>query len=86
MTRHCYGPRVFGIRMSATRRVHSIRAAIRNRIGRSGHRHNDFGRRLAQRQGIEILGPSRCGRTAATVGDGDLLNTFMAAYSLVIAI
>lgn len=43
----------------------------------------DFGRRLAQRQGIEILGPvGVAARTAATVGDAlTIFNTFMAAYS-----
>ena len=48
----------------------------------------DFGRRLAQRQGIEILGPvGVAARTAATVGDAlAIFNTFMAAYSPVIAI
>ncbi|OBF80688.1 AraC family transcriptional regulator [Mycobacterium sp. 852002-51163_SCH5372311] len=48
----------------------------------------DFGRRLAQRQGIEILGPvGVAARTAATVADAlAIFNTFMAAYSPVIAI
>lgn len=43
----------------------------------------DFGRRLALRQGIEILGPvGVAARTAATVGDAfAILETFMAAYS-----
>lgn len=43
----------------------------------------DFGRRLAQRQGIEILGPvGVAARTAATVGDAlAIFSTFMAAYS-----
>ena len=48
----------------------------------------DFGRRLAQRQGIEILGPvGVAARTAATVADAlAIFDTFMAAYSPVIAI
>jgi AraC-like DNA-binding protein len=48
----------------------------------------DFGRRLAQRQGIEILGPvGVAARTAATVADAlAIFNTFMAAYSPVISI
>ena len=48
----------------------------------------DFGRRLAQRQGIEILGPvGVAARTAATVADAlAIFNTFMTAYSPVIAI
>jgi AraC-like DNA-binding protein len=48
----------------------------------------DFGRRLAQRQGIEILGPvGVAARTAATVADAlAIFNAFMAAYSPVIAI
>lgn len=43
----------------------------------------DFGRRLAQRQGIEILGPvGVAARTAATVGDAfGIFANFMAAYS-----
>jgi AraC-like DNA-binding protein len=43
----------------------------------------DFGRRLALRQGIEILGPvGVAARTAATVGDAFMiLETFIAAYS-----
>lgn len=43
----------------------------------------DFGRRLAQRQGIEILGPvGVAARTAATVADGfTIFENFMAAYS-----
>ena len=43
----------------------------------------DFGRRLALRQGIEILGPvGVAARTAATVGDAfAILETFLAAYS-----
>lgn len=43
----------------------------------------DFGRRLAQRQGIEILGPvGVAARTAATVADAlRIFGTFMAAYS-----
>ncbi|MGN6338376.1 AraC family transcriptional regulator, partial [Mycobacterium sp.] len=43
----------------------------------------DFGRRLALRQGIEILGPlGVAARTAATVGDGFRIGeTFLAAYS-----
>jgi AraC-like DNA-binding protein len=43
----------------------------------------DFGRRLAQRQGIEILGPvGVAARTAATVADAmAIFATFMAAYS-----
>jgi len=48
----------------------------------------DFGRRLAQRQGIEILGPvGVAARTAATVADAlAIFGTYMAAYSPVIAI
>lgn len=48
----------------------------------------DFGRRLAQRQGIEILGPvGVAARTAATVADAlRIFGTYMAAYSPVIAI
>jgi len=43
----------------------------------------DFGRRLAQRQGIEILGPvGVAARTAATVADAmGIFANFMAAYS-----
>lgn len=43
----------------------------------------DFGRRLAQRQGIEILGPvGVAARTAATVAEATaIFATFMAAYS-----
>jgi AraC-like DNA-binding protein len=43
----------------------------------------DFGRRLAQRQGIEILGPvGVAARTAATVADAmEIFANFMAAYS-----
>jgi len=43
----------------------------------------DFGRRLAERQGIEILGPvGVAARTAATVADGFVIfEKFMAAYS-----
>lgn len=48
----------------------------------------DFGRRLAQRQGIEILGPvGVAARTAATVADAlAIFGTYMAAYSPVIAL
>jgi AraC-like DNA-binding protein len=48
----------------------------------------DFGRQLAQRQGIEILGPvGVAARTAATVADAlGIFGTYMAAYSPVIAI
>ena len=48
----------------------------------------DFGRRLAQRQGIEILGPvGVAARTAATAADAlRIFGTYMAAYSPVIAI
>ncbi len=48
----------------------------------------DFGRRLAQRQGIEILGPvGVAARTAATVADAlAIFGTYMAAYSPVIGI
>jgi AraC-like DNA-binding protein len=48
----------------------------------------DFGRQLAQRQGIEILGPvGVAARTAATVADAlRIFSTYMAAYSPVIAI
>src|SRR5246127_1122762 len=47
----------------------------------------DFGRRLALRQGIEILGPlGVAARTAATVGDAyTIVETFLAAYSPAIA-
>jgi AraC-like DNA-binding protein len=43
----------------------------------------DFGRRLALRQGIEILGPlGVAARTAATVGDAfRIVETFLGAYS-----
>ncbi|MDH6245856.1 AraC family transcriptional regulator [Mycobacterium sp. OTB74] len=43
----------------------------------------DFGRRLAQRQGIEILGPvGVAARTAATVADAmEIFANFMSAYS-----
>ncbi|MUL46650.1 AraC family transcriptional regulator [Mycobacterium sp. CBMA293] len=43
----------------------------------------DFGRRLAQRQGIEILGPvGVAARTAATVADAfTIFENYMAAYS-----
>jgi AraC-like DNA-binding protein len=43
----------------------------------------DFGRRLALRQGIEILGPlGVAARTAATVGDAfTIVETFLEAYS-----
>ena len=43
----------------------------------------DFGRRLALRQGIEILGPlGVAARTAATVGDAfAIVETFLSAYS-----
>jgi AraC-like DNA-binding protein len=48
----------------------------------------DFGRRLAQRQGIEILGPvGVAARTAATAADAlRIFSTYMAAYSPAIAI
>ncbi len=48
----------------------------------------DFGRRLAQRQGIEILGPvGVAARTAATAADAlAIFSTYMAAYSPVIGI
>ncbi len=48
----------------------------------------DFGRRLAARQGIEILGPvGVAARTAATVADAlNIFGTFMAAYSPAIGI
>lgn len=48
----------------------------------------EFGRRLALRQGIEILGPvGVAARTAATVADAlAIFNTFMASYSPVISI
>jgi AraC-like DNA-binding protein len=48
----------------------------------------DFGRRLAQRQGIEILGPvGVAARTAATVADAlSIFSTYMAAYSPAVAI
>lgn len=67
----------------------SIRAAIRAIESAAAVTATmDFGRRLAQRQGIEILGPvGVAARTAATVGDAlAIFNTFMAAYSPVIAI
>lgn len=43
----------------------------------------DFGRRLAQRQGIEIIGPvGAAARTAASVADAlGIFSTFMSAYS-----
>lgn len=48
----------------------------------------DFGRRLALRQGIEILGPlGVAARTAATVGDAfTIVETFLAAYSPAISV
>jgi len=48
----------------------------------------DFGRRLAQRQGIEILGPvGVAARTAATVADAmGIFGHFMAAYSPAISV
>ncbi len=48
----------------------------------------DFGRRLALRQGIEILGPvGVAARTAATVGDAfAIVETFLAAYSPAISV
>jgi Arabinose-binding domain of AraC transcription regulator, N-term len=48
----------------------------------------DFGRRLAERQGIEILGPvGVAARTAATVADAfTIFGTYMAAYSPAIRI
>ncbi|WP_156689184.1 AraC family transcriptional regulator [Mycobacterium sp. Marseille-P9652] len=48
----------------------------------------DFGRRLAQRQGIEILGPvGVAARTTATVADAlTIFTTYMAAYSPAIVI
>ena len=48
----------------------------------------DFGRLLAQRQGIEILGPvGVAARTAATVADAlRIFGTYMAAYSPAITI
>jgi AraC-like DNA-binding protein len=48
----------------------------------------NFGRRLAERQGIDILGPvGVAARTAATVADAlAIFNTFMAAYSPALAI
>ncbi|MFJ9367992.1 AraC family transcriptional regulator [Nocardia sp. NPDC101769] len=48
----------------------------------------DFGRQLARRQGIEILGPvGVAARTAATVADAiATFGTFMAAYSPALAI
>lgn len=48
----------------------------------------DFGRQLAQQQGIEILGPvGVAARTAATVADAlAIFNRFMTAYSPAIAI
>lgn len=60
----------------------SIRAAIRAIESAAAVTATmDFGRRLAQRQGIEILGPvGVAARTAATVGDAlAIFNTFMAA-------
>jgi AraC-like DNA-binding protein len=48
----------------------------------------DFGRRLAQRQGIEILGPvGVAARTAATVADAmGIFANFMAAYSPAVSV
>jgi AraC-like DNA-binding protein len=48
----------------------------------------DFGRRLAQRQGIEIIGPvGAAARTAATVADAlAVFSTFMSAYTPAIGI
>ncbi|MBV8181303.1 MAG: AraC family transcriptional regulator [Mycobacterium sp.] len=48
----------------------------------------DFGRRLAQRQGIEILGPvGVAARTAGTVADAlAIFSTYMSAYSPAIGI
>ncbi len=48
----------------------------------------DFGRRLAQRQGIEILGPvGAAARTSATVNDAlGIFVNFMAAYSPAIVV
>ena len=48
----------------------------------------DFGRRLARRQGIEILGPvGVAARTAASIADAlHIFNTYMAAFSPVIFI
>ncbi|MGH3563950.1 MAG: AraC family transcriptional regulator [Mycobacterium sp.] len=48
----------------------------------------DFGRRLAQRQGIEIIGPvGAAARTAATIANASaVVNTFMSAYSPAIGI
>lgn len=48
----------------------------------------DFGRRLALRQGIEILGPvGAAARTSATVADAlDIFGSFMAAYSPALAV
>ena len=48
----------------------------------------DFGRRLAQRQGIEVLGPvGVAARTAATVGDAfGIFGRYMGAYSPAIAV
>ncbi|OSC41387.1 AraC family transcriptional regulator [Mycobacterium decipiens] len=67
----------------------AIRAAIRAiESAASATGTTDFGRRLALRQGIEILGPvGVAARTAATVGDAlAIFNTFMAAYSPAITI
>lgn len=57
--------------------VHAIES------GAEATRTPDFGRRLAQRQGIEILGPvGVAARTAARVSDAfTILDRFMAAYS-----
>lgn len=66
-----------------------LRAAIRAlEAAAEGTTTPDFGRRLAQRQGIETLGPvGAAARTAATVADAlAIFNTFMAAYSPVITI
>lgn len=48
----------------------------------------DFGRRLASRQGIEVLGPlGVAARTAQTVGEAlQILENFMSAYSPAIAV
>jgi AraC-like DNA-binding protein len=64
------------------------RAAIRAIESAAETTHTaDFGRRLAQRQGIEILGPvGVAARTAATVADAlRIFSTYMAAYSPVLA-
>jgi AraC-like DNA-binding protein len=66
-----------------------VRAVIRAiESAADATRTTDFGRLLATRQGIEILGPiGVAARTAATVADAlAIFNTYMSAYSPAIAI